>query len=228
MKTILAPIQALFTTMFEGIHNFVAGTGVLDTGAEYVISVFILTLLVRLVLLPINVKQLKSQAKMQEIQPKMKQIQTKYKNNPEKMNAEVANLYKENKVNPVSGCLPLIIQMPILFALYYVFTGLTGLEGVSFLWLKDLSGKDIYYILPILSGVTTYLSSYLMSKGSGTKDAGGMNMGTMNLVMAGMMTVMALNFPSMLVLYWIIGNLIQLVQTYILVIMPNKKKKKEA
>ena len=109
-------------------------------------------------------KQIKSQAKMQEFQPEIKKLQDKYKNDPQKLNMEIMKLYKDNKINPMSGCLPLLIQMPILFALYYVFQNITGIEGASFLWISNLFAKDPYYILPILSGLTTYLSSWLMIK----------------------------------------------------------------
>ncbi|MPQ44405.1 membrane protein insertase YidC [Clostridium tarantellae] len=229
MTAILSPITGIFTTIFDAIHNLVTSMGIFSVGAGYVMAVFLLTLLVRLLVLPLNIKQMKSQVKMQEIQPEIAKIQKKYKNNPEKLNQETMRLYKEYKINPMSGCLPLLIQMPILFALYYVFmtpSFKAGTAGVSFLWLTDLSGPDKLMILPILSAATTYLSSYIMQKSmSSNAENGGINMNTMNLVMAGMMGFMSINFPSMLVLYWVIGNIIQMLQTYILVVIPNKKKK---
>jgi len=100
-------------------------------------------------------------------------------------------------------------------ALYYVFTGLHGIEGASFLWIKDLFSADAYHILPILAALSTYIPSYLMTKAT-PPQPGGMNMGTMNLSMAGMMGFMSWSFSSILVLYWIIGNLIQTIQTYFL------------
>lgn len=228
MQTILNPITSVFTVIFEAIHKIVAGTGVFSIGAGYVMAVFLLTLLVRILVLPLNIKQMKAQAKMQEVQPEIAKLQKKYKNNPEKANQEVMKLYQQYKINPMSGCLPLIIQMPILFALYYVFMDLTPLRDVPFLWLSDLSGQDKLYILPMISAITTYLSSYIMSKsmGNGENQPGGINMSTMNIVMAGMMGFMSINFPAMLVLYWIIGNLIQMLQTYVLVVLPKKKKEK--
>ncbi|EGT3616387.1 membrane protein insertase YidC [Clostridium perfringens] len=226
MQTILKPITDLFTIIFQAIHGFVASLGIFSEGAGYVIAIFLLTLLVRLLVLPLNIKQTKSQQKMQEIQPEIAKLQKKYKNNPEKAQQEMMKLYKDNNVNPMSGCLPLLIQMPILFALYYVFYGLTELKGISFLWLKDLWAPDRTFILPILSAATTYLSSLMMTKSTeASGQSTGMNMNTMNIVMAGMMGVMSINFPSMLVLYWVIGNLIQMAQTYVLVVLPRKKKK---
>lgn len=230
MQRILKPITDLFTIIFQAIHGFVASLGIFSEGAGYVMAIFLLTLLVRLIVLPLNIKQTKSQQKMQEIQPEIAKLQKKYKNNPEKAQQEMMKLYKDNNVNPMSGCLPLLIQMPILFALYYVFYGLAELKGISFLWLKDLWAPDRTFILPILSAATTYLSSLLMTKSTqtpgGAAPAGGMNMTTMNIVMAGMMGVMSINFPSMLVLYWVIGNLIQIAQTYFIVVIPKKKREK--
>lgn len=233
MGAILNPITGIFTVIFNAIHGIVEATGIFSTGAGYVVAVVLLTALVRLLVLPLNIKQMKSQVKMQEIQPEIAKIQKKYKNNPEKLNQETMKLYQEYKINPLSGCLPLLIQMPILFALYYVFTNpefVASIAGVPFLWMSDLSGADKLMILPLLSGATTYLSSYMMSSsmGSSSAQAGGMNMGTMNVVMAAMMGFMSINFPSMLVLYWIIGNLIQMIQTYFLVTLPKKKKEKLA
>ena len=230
MKSILRPITDLFTMIFQVIHNFVNSTQLFSVGAGYVVTIFLLTLLVRLILLPLNIKQTKSQQKMQEIQPEIAKLQKKYKNNPEKAQQEMMKLYKDNNVNPMSGCLPLLIQMPILFALYYVFYGLTELKGISFLWLADLWAPDRTFILPILSTATTYLSSLLMTKSTQAKSGdapGGMNMNTMNIVMAGMMGVMSIQFPSMLVLYWIIGNLIQMAQTYVLIVLPKKRKENQ-
>lgn len=231
MQTILKPLTNLFTMIFQAIHGFVSSLDFFGVGAGYVITIFLLTLLVRLILLPLNIKQTRSQQKMQEMQPEIAKLQKKYKNNPEKAQQEVMKLYKENNINPMSGCLPLVIQMPILFALYYVFTGLGELKGVSFLWMGDLWAPDKTFILPILSAATTFLSSFIMTRStqsqSGGAAPGGLNMNTMNIVMAGMMGVMSIQFPSMLVLYWIIGNLIQMVQSYFLVVLPNKRRARE-
>ena len=100
--------------------------------------------------------------------------------------------------------------------------GIKGIDGASFLWIKDLFAPDTYYILPILAALSTYIPSYLMTKATPAQP-GGMNMGTMNLMMAGMMGFMSLNFKSILVLYWIIGNLIQGIQTYFLNYRPAMK-----
>ena len=220
----LEPIIKFLEMIFNSLHQFVLNIGVKDTGISYVLAVLLITILVRVILLPLNIKQLKSQAKMQEVQPLLQKIQAKYKNDPQKSQMEMMKLYKENNISPLSGCLPLIIQMPILFALYYVFMRI-DIGGSSFLWLKDLQKPDPYYILPIVSAATTYISSYIMTKTTAsTQQTGGMNMNSMNIVMSLMSGFIALRIGSLLVLYWIMGNIIQLIQTYFLVVRPAKAK----
>ncbi|MGL4760072.1 MAG: membrane protein insertase YidC [Sarcina sp.] len=238
MYKILAPITNVLIKIFMAFYNFVASTinaagftagdmSKVEIGTALVIAVFLITLLVRLLILPLTIKQMRSTAKMQEVQPLVKKAQEKYKGNPEKANMEVMKIYKENKVSMSGGCLPLLIQMPILFALYDVFNKVGAMPqfgGASFLWIHNLNGSDPLYILPVLSGLTTYLSSYLMQKGSGSGENSPIPMGTMNIVMGVMLGFMSLRFPALLVFYWIIGNVIQIVQTYFLIILPKKRK----
>lgn len=148
---------------------------------------------------------------MNEIQPKIKKLQTKYKNNPQKANEEMMKIYKEEGINPFSGCLPMLIQMPIIIALFYVFKDLQGINGVGFLWIKDLSKPDQFYILPILSGLTTYLSSVLLAP----KDDGAqaMQAKTMSIFMSIFLVYVGFKFQASLVLYWVINNIFQTAQT---------------
>lgn len=210
--------------IFDYFHNVIVGMGVTDLGLSYVLAILTFTVVVRLLILPFNIKAANSTRGMQKIQPEVKKIQDKYKNDPQKMNAEVMKLYKDNNVSMVGGCLPTLLPLPILMALYWVFMGINLPDGqvASFLWIKDLFAPDPYYILAILAALSTYLPSYLMTK-STPQQAGGMNMGTMNLMMAGMMGFMSLNFKSILVLYWIMGNIIQTIQTYFLNYKPSIK-----
>lgn len=202
-------------SIFEYIHQFIVSMGVSDIGLAYVLAIFAFTLIIRLLILPFNIKSANSTRGMQKLQPELKKLQDKYKDDKEKLGAETMKLYKENNVNPAGGCLPALLPLPILMALYWVFMGIQNIDGASFLWIKDLFAPDHLYILPILAALSTYLPSYLMTK-STPAQPGGMNMGTMNLMMAGMMGFMSLNFKAILVLYWIIGNLIQTIQTYFL------------
>lgn len=215
--------------IFDYFHTVIVRLGVTDVGLSYVLAILIFTLVVRLLILPFNIKAAKSTRGMQKIQPEVKKIQEKYKNDPQKMNAEVMKLYKDNNVSMAGGCLPSLLPLPILMALYWVFMGINLPEGqvASFLWIKDLFAPDPYYILAIIAALSTYLPSYLMTKS--TPQQPGMSMGTMNLMMAGMMGFMSLNFKAILVLYWIMGNLIQTVQTYFLNYRPAiNEKAKEA
>lgn len=213
--------------IFDYFHTVIVRLGVTDVGLSYVLAILIFTLVVRLLILPFNIKAAKSTRGMQKIQPEVKKLQEKYKNDPQKMNAEVMKLYKDNNVSMAGGCLPSLLPLPILMALYWVFMGINLPEGqvASFLWIKDLFAPDPYYILAIIAALSTYLPSYLMTKS--TPQQPGMSMGTMNLMMAGMMGFMSLNFKAILVLYWIMGNLIQTVQTYFLNYRPaiNEKAK---
>ncbi len=201
--------------IFDSLHDFIVSMGISDVGLSYVLAIFIFTLVIRILILPFNIKAAKSSQGMQKIQPEVKKLQAKYKDDPQKLNTETMKLYKDNNVSVAGGCLPSLLPLPILMALYWVFMGIQGIEGASFLWIHDLFAPDKYYILPVLAALSTYIPSYLMAK-STPSQPGGMNMGSMNLVMAGMMGVMSLNFKSILVLYWIIGNLIQTIQTYFL------------
>lgn len=212
--------------IFDYFHNVIVGMGVTDLGLSYVLAILTFTVVVRLLILPFNIKAANSTRGMQKIQPEVKKIQDKYKNDPQKMNAEVMKLYKDNNVSMVGGCLPTLLPLPILMALYWVFMGINLPDGqvASFLWIKDLFAPDPYYILAILAALSTYLPSYLMTK-STPQQAGGMNMGTMNLMMAGMMGFMSLNFKAILVLYWIMGNIIQTIQTYFLNYRPAIKER---
>ncbi len=218
--------------IFYSLHDFIVNMGISDVGLSYVLAIFVFTLIIRILILPFNIKAAKSTQGMQKIQPELKKIQEKYKDDPQKLNAEMMKLYKDNNVSVAGGCLPSLLPLPILMALYWVFMGIQGIEGASFLWIKDLFSPDRYFILPVLAAISTYIPSYLMSKATPSQP-NGMNMGTMNFVMAGMMGVMSFNFKSILVLYWIIGNLIQTIQTYFLNYKPaikeiNSRKEKEA
>ena len=210
-------IVDFLASIFKALYAFVhLSLNISNEGTAYVLAIFIFTLIIRLLILPLNIKSARSTRGMQKIQPEVKKIQEKYKDDPQKMNEEVMRLYKENNVSLAGGCLPSLLPVPILMALYYVFRDMKGLESISFLWIKSLAGQDKTYILPIVAALSTYLPQYLMSKSQPKPSEGGMDMRTMNLVMAGVMGYMSCKISAILVLYWIMGNLIQTVQTYFL------------
>lgn len=231
MMTLFQPIIKFFTIIFDKLHQLIINVGITDPGWAYVLAVILLTVIIKTLVLPFSIKSVKSTRKMQEFQPVIKKIQEKYKNDPQKANMEMMKVYKENNISMTGGCLPMLIPLPILMALYYTFMyGVQGINGVSFLWLPDLAGKDPYYILPILAALSTFIPSYLMTKANPAAESSGMNMMPMNIGMALMMGFMSLNFPAILVIYWVIGGIYQLVQTYFLNVKPvmETKKKQEA
>jgi len=192
---------------------------IFDFTGSYGYAILLFTLLTKILLLPINIKQTQSTKKMNEISPKMKEIQTKYKNNPEKMNEKLMELYKEYNYNPASGCLPLLIQLPIIIALFGVLQNPTKFVftpeefaaiSKSFWWLADLGKPDQFYILPVLSAVTTYLQTAMLSA-KGNVDS---SMKTMNVVMPLMIGYFTLKFPSGIALYWVFGNILTIIQQY--------------
>jgi YidC/Oxa1 family membrane protein insertase len=198
---------------------------------NYGISIIIFTILVKLVMIPLTLKQTKSMKNMQEIQPKIKEIQKKYQNDKEKMNEKVMELYKEHNVNPFGGCLPLLIQFPIIIGLFTVlrqpenYGFAREIVEASFLWMPSLSAPDPW-ILPVLAGATTYLSSKTMSatKGGGAQQEG------MQKMMLYFFPIMIMwwgrSFPAGLTLYWVVSNLFQTGQQLAInrpsALLPNK------
>jgi YidC/Oxa1 family membrane protein insertase len=188
---------------------------------NYGLSIILFTILVKVLLLPLTIKQTKSTKAMQDIQPKIQEIQTKYKDKPEKQQQEIMKIYTEAKINPLAGCLPLLIQMPILIALfsvlrepvtYGVFADQAQFVNAAkgFLWIKDLTTPD--YILAILSGATTFLMQTLMMP----KDQQQGSMKIMTYVMSAMMLFWGFSFPAGLTLYWTIGNVFAIGQHYLI------------
>lgn len=221
-------LKDFLTTLFEGLHTGIIGLfGLEASGATYVLTIAIFTIAIKLIILPLNIKSSKSNARMQEIQPELNAIQKKYASDPKKMQEEYNKCMKDNKVSMMGGCLPSLIPLPVLFALYAVFMkiGPEGLSNTKFLWIPNVFESDPYKVLAILAFITTYVPAWLLGKATPKNpDAKGPNMGSMNLVMAGMMGFMALNFKAILVIYWVIGGVFQLAQTYFVNYLPAKKK----
>ena len=197
---------------------------------DYGITIIAITLVVRLCLLPLYSKQIKNTAAQAGLQSQIKDIQARYANNRERMNQEINDLYAKAGVSPMSGCLPLLIQMPIIFGLfallrnpleYMTANNMIAAVHESFLWVGDLSQPDPW-ILPILAGITTYFTSTASAASQGAAGANGM-MNTMKYFMPVMIFLMGRSFPAGLALYWTIGNLVMIVQTTLF----NRKKKKQ-
>lgn len=180
---------------------------------EYGLSVLVMVLIVRTLILPLTLKQVRSSKAMQAIQPEIQKIREKYKDQPEKVQMETMKLFQENKVNPMAGCLPLIVQMPIFIALYHsiYYNGL--LREHEFLWLQ-LGQPDKLFILPVLAAATTFLQTKMMMKMNPSPQMGMMQF--MMFVYPILIFVMAFQFPSALPLYWFYSNLYTIVQNYFL------------
>jgi len=228
MMKFLQPITNFLTIIFEGMHDIILNIFKMEpSGVSYILTIALFTLIIRLLILPLNIKANRSNVRMQEIQPELNAIKKKYANDPQKMQAEYSKCMKENNVSMLGGCLPTLLPLPILFALYYVFMtiNVNQVTDTSFLWIPNVFAKDPRFILPVLAFLSTYIPSLLLSKSMPKNEDGQqMNMGSMNLMMAGMMGFMAINFNAILVIYWIIGGVIQLVQTYFLNYLPAKKR----
>jgi len=200
-----------FDLIISGIHAI----GISDLSVTYFLAIFIFTFIIKFLILPLTIKQTVSTIKMQSLQPKIKALQEKYKNDPKTLQQKQMEMYKEDGVNPLAGCLPLLIQMPVFMAMYAVIYRFNGFNDVGFLWVKSLAKPDNLYILPVLSGLSSFLSM-LMVQPKG-KDPSFKQQKQMNIFFAGFSVWIGLNFRSALVLYWIIGNVIQMAQQYFII-----------
>ena len=184
----------------------------LTTTDKYVgnfgVSIIVVTILIKIALLPLTLKQDKSMKEMKKIQPELEKIKEKYANDKQMLNIKTMELYKEHKVNPLGGCLPLLLQLPILFALFGVLrSGIIPADS-SFLWLK-LTDKDPYYILPILNGAVSFFQQKLMGSADSNPQ-----MKNMMYIFPIMMIYISYRMPSGLQLYWLTSSLIAVIQQY--------------
>lgn len=193
---------------------------------SYVLAILIMTLLIRVILYPLNNKQLTSTKKMQEIQPELARIQKKYKKNPQKMNKEMMKLYQENKVSPMGGCLPLLIQMPIIIALFQALRKFTYTDiGATFLWVPHLKNPDPYMILPVFVAVATYFQSKVsMASGASADPQAARTQKTMLYGMPIFIGWMSTQFPAGLCLYWIFYGLTGMIQQMLINRRPEFRK----
>jgi YidC/Oxa1 family membrane protein insertase len=185
-------------------------------GGEYGIAILILTIIVRTLILPLMIKQYQNTKAMQKLQPEMKLIREKYKDEPRKQQEEMMKLYQTHQVNPLAGCLPLVIQMPVFIALYNSIYMNAAIREHTFLGLQlgltpNNSGHWYYYIVPIVAAITTFVQSKMMS--AQQQQMMGAMKGLM-MIFPVLIFVMALNFPVALPLYWIYSNIYTIVQNY--------------
>lgn len=226
MGKLIRPISLAVKWLMDFLSRFIPNYGLIIV----LLSVFTKVLFYRL-----THKSLKSMKDMQAIQPELKALQEKYKNNKERLNKEIMALYKTHGVNPLGGCLPMLFQMPVFFALYRVLRSAVELRGAGFmLWIDDLSNMDVIYqlpfsipliggfidnsicVLPILMGLSMWAQQKLGGSGMGMggESAQAGQMAMMNKVMPFFMTFIFYRMPSGLVLYWLVNNILQVAQQW--------------
>ncbi|HID95660.1 MAG TPA: membrane protein insertase YidC [Candidatus Latescibacteria bacterium] len=189
---IVRSISKIFLRFFVLMHKVIPNYGVV---------IIIFSMIIKILVYPLTKKSYQATADMQRLQPKIAALQQKYKNDRQRLNRELMRLYKEHGVNPMGGCLPILLQMPIFFALYKVFRNTIELRQAEFvLWLKDLSQPDPYYVLPILMGATTFIQQRMTVKDPKQK--------AMSYIMPVILVFIFLNFSSGLVLYWTMFNVL--------------------
>lgn len=211
---ITVPTAKLLLRTLNFIHDHVV--------ASYGFAIMLLTFMIKVIFWPITHKSTESMRKMSELQPLMTKIREKYKDNPQRQSQEMMALYKEHKVNPVGGCIPMLIQIPVFFALFVVLRIAIELRFAEFLWIKDLSsperliefgfalpivGWDALNILPILMTLAMYWQQKLMPAGGDPQQQK-----IMRIMMPGMMFFMLYNFASGLALYWTTQNILVIIQ----------------
>ena len=204
LQPIIQPVSVLVVNILIWMHDQ------LRLAYGWVLIIF--GILVRLLLWPLNQRAMESSIRMQAVAPLLKQIQDRYKNEPERLQREMMKLYKEHNVNPFGGCLPMLLPMPVLFALFFVFANTIEFRGVPFLWLPDLSRADPYYIIPIVMGLSMFVLSKVGQIGMPPNPQTKM----MLYFMPAFLTLLFLNFASGLNLYYAVSNIFSIPQQYLI------------
>lgn len=226
LSQILKPIQDVLEYVIVFFYRYVVD--------NYGVCIIFLTIVVRIILIPLTISQTRSLAKMQKLQPELKEIQKRYKDDRQKMQEEIMKFYQKNNVNPLSGCLPLLLQMPVFFALFQmlrnpsqIVTNVLGeiiVNGVpnpnfNFLWM-NLNERDPYFILPILMVATMFLTSKLS-----TTDP---KQSAITYIMPIVFGAISWNLPSGILVYWVTTNIWSIGQQWLVNKMVAREKTKES
>jgi YidC/Oxa1 family membrane protein insertase len=196
MKWLAIPFLYLMQFLYKYVGN-------------YGIAIIIITVLTKILFWPLGNKSYRSMKEMQKVQPKLAEIKERYKDDKQKMNAAVMELYKTHKINPLGGCLPMIIQIPVFIAFYQLLSYAIELRHAPFFWwIQDLSAKDPYYITPIIMGATMLIQQKM------SPPMGDPMQQKMMLLMPVVFTFLFINFPSGLVIYWLFNNILSIGQQY--------------
>ena len=191
--------EAIFALM-RGLHHVLANWGW---------TIVVTTIIIKMLLYPLSAASFRSMARMRELQPKMQQLKERFGDDRQALGRATMELYREQHINPLGGCLPMLIQIPIFIALYYVIIESVQLRQAPFIgWIVDLSVKDPYYVLPILMGVSMLVQQKLSPASPDPTQARVM------MIMPVVFTVFFVNFPAGLTLYWLVNNCVQIVQQY--------------
>jgi YidC/Oxa1 family membrane protein insertase len=204
LRPIIQPVSVLVVNILIWMHDR------LNLAYGWVLIIF--GILVRVLLWPLNQKAMESSIRMQAVAPLIKQVQDRYKNEPERLQREMVRLYKEHNVNPLGGCLPMLLPLPVLFALFFVFANTIEFRCAPFLWLPDLSRPDPYYIIPVLMGLSMFAVSKIGQIGVPPNPQAK----TMLYFMPVFMTLLFLRFASGLNLYYTVQNIGSLPQQYLI------------
>jgi YidC/Oxa1 family membrane protein insertase len=194
-SAVAKPLLYCMKFLYRYVHN-------------YGIAIIIITVLIKIIFYPLTYKSYKSMKDMQKLQPKMAELKEKYKNDKDALNKAVMQLYQTHKVNPLGGCLPMLFQMPIFIALYRALMSSIELRHAPFIfWIQDLSAKDPYYVTPLVMGATMFIQQK-MTPATGMDPA----QAKMMLALPVVFTVMFINMPSGLVIYWLVNNILTIAQ----------------
>ena len=186
--------------LLEHIHNIVGNWGW---------SIILLTILIKFVFFPLSAASYKSMARMKEVQPRLMAMKEQYKGEPQKLNQAMMEMYRKEKINPLGGCLPVLIQIPVFISLYWVLLSSVEMRGVPWvLWIHDLSVPDPYYILPVIMAVSMFVQTKLNPTPPDPVQAKVM------LYMPIIFSIMFFFFPAGLVLYWVVNNLLSIAQQW--------------
>lgn len=183
---------------------------------EYALAILAVTIIIRLIVLPLTLKSYRSNKEMQKLQPEMKALKEKYKDDPKKQQEETIRLFQTHGVNPMAGCFPMLVQMPILIALYNAIVWNQEIRDHNFLWM-DLGDKDPFYILPVIAAITTWIQQKMMMTTQQNNP-----MQALMFIFPVMIFIMSMSFPAALPLYWIYGNIFTIVQSYFIYVKPHQ------
>jgi YidC/Oxa1 family membrane protein insertase len=208
------------------MHRFYAFTH------NYGIAIILLTVITKVIFFPLTIKSMTSMKAMQTLQPQVNALRSKYKSDPQRLQRETMELYRVHKVNPLGGCLPMVVQIPIFYALYVALSVSVEIQNAPFicfgrlfgvdLWICDLAAHDPTYVLPILMGISMFVQQKM------TPVMGDPRQAKMMLFMPVVFTFMFLNLPAGLVLYWTLSNVLQIAQQKYMERMSKKNEKAPA